>query len=141
MATPVPLITTPLIFISFLVSLAIVDLRHSALRAHYHADSAGRPSRLPRWLHRLVYRYQRLRPVDEHGRPFPVTVGEHGGGDGGGEGYYHSKQRKLMRMEAAEAFEIRNGVMVVLGVLGLAAWWAAWRAVSRGLGMVWEWCS
>jgi hypothetical protein len=98
-----------------------------------------------------VYRYQRYRyvVVDEHGRPLSEQVespgvspsgGDVQRGDGGGD-YYHSKQRKLLKMEADEAFEIRSGVMVVLGVLGLGLWWAFWRASSWVLGLVWEWCS
>ncbi|KAK4101732.1 hypothetical protein N658DRAFT_506898 [Parathielavia hyrcaniae] len=129
------LIMTPLMFISFLVSLALVDLRYSALRAHYHA--AG-PSRLPRWLHRLVYRYRPYRYVaamEGHGRPpaaraavveSPLgSTGSPGSGLGSGPGpewggedyYYYSKQRKLMEMEAAEAFEIRGWVVTGLGLV------------------------
>lgn len=149
------LIMTPLIFISFLVSLAIVDIRNSALRAHYHADPA-RSNRLPRWLHRVVYRYQPYRyvVVDEQGRPLGEKASSPGlgqvdggvespgegmgrrGGDGGD--YYRSKQKKLMRMEAAEAFEIRSGVMVVMGVLSLGLWWVSWRVASWGLGIAWS---
>ncbi len=122
---------TPLLFTSFLISLLLVDIRNSALRAHYHA--AGQPSRLlPRWLHRLVYRYRPYRydaagAVGSPGSPVSPGSAE------GREDYYHSKQRKLMRMEAEEAFEIRGGVVVALVVVGLGVLWVVWRVVGWGL--------
>ncbi|KAL2255171.1 hypothetical protein VTK26DRAFT_3934 [Humicola hyalothermophila] len=158
---------TPLIFISFLVSLALVDLRYSALRSHYHADADDETHhhrRMPRWLHRIVYRYRGYRydvAVDQRqGQGQRQVDGgdddEDGAGStgrrapgsrsaseqevkGGGE-YYHSKQRKLMKMEAAEAFEIRGWVMVVLGLLGLAVAWGAWKVASWVVRAVWAWC-
>ncbi|KAK4154041.1 hypothetical protein C8A00DRAFT_14807 [Chaetomidium leptoderma] len=173
------LVMTPLLFTSFLISLALVDLRHSALRAHYHADAdatANQPSRrrrLPAWLHRIVYRYQRYRYVDvvvdeQRGRPIGETQGQGQGqgraespgtpgspgslgkspgvvaGGGGGreaEDYYHSKQRQLMKMEAAEAFEIRRGVVMVLGLVSFGVLWAVWTVLGWGLGVVRVWVS
>ena len=111
---------TPLLFTSFLFSLLLVDLRYSALRAHYHAD--GQSQRLPRWLHRIVYRY----------RPYRYGDGPDGAG---GDGHYHSNQRKLMRMEAEEAFELRGGVLVALVVVGLGMLWMVWRVVA-GWGLM-----
>lgn len=133
---------TPLIFISFLVSLALVDLRHSALRAHYHADADGASSRLPRWLHRLVYRYRGYRydfddaAARAAGRPATPSSSPRSEGQAGSGDYYHSKQRKLMKMEAAEAFEIRGWVLVVLGLLGASVLWAAWKVGAWGWGAV-----
>lgn len=111
---------TPFIFISFLISLVMVDYRYSVQRSRYHALN---PSRLPTWLHRILYRYQPYEyvVVDEHGRPV-----------GDGQRFLHSKQRKLMRMEVAEAFEVRRTVLVVLAVLGamgVVAVWGLWRIV------------
>lgn len=140
---------TPIIFISFLVSLALVDIRHSALRAHYHADDPAQ-QRLPHWLHRIMYRYRGYRydvVVDGQGdgRSVGEGQGQVDGGDDdgsgrvrmrrqesgkGGEEYYHSKQRKLMKMEAAEAFEIRGWVTVALGLVSLGMVWVAWRVAS-----------
>lgn len=153
---------TPLLFISFLVSLALVDLHHSALRSHYHAEGS-QPSALPGWLHRIVYRYRpyRYAAVDERGHP-RSSGGEEGSPGGSvssfssspggttaspgsvldsaaGEDYYHSKQRKLMRMEAAEAFEIRGGVVVGLGLVSLAMLWAAWKVMVWGWGFAKVW--
>ena len=128
---------TPLLFTSFLLSLLLVDLRNSALRAHYHA--ANKTCRLlPRWLHRLVYRYRPYRydaagAAGSPGSPgSPRSVGEQ-------EDYYHSKQRKLMRMEAEEAFEIRGGVVVALVVVGFGVLWVTWRVVGWGLLAAREW--
>src|SRR5437016_3415661 len=109
---------TPVIFISFVVSLSLVDLRHSANRSNYHAEPEA--SRLPRWLHRIIYRYRRYEyvPVGDHVRP----VGERAESDS----FYHSKQRKLMKMEAAEAFEIRSTVLVILALVSLCVLWGFW---------------
>ncbi|KAH6619857.1 hypothetical protein B0J18DRAFT_467985 [Chaetomium sp. MPI-SDFR-AT-0129] len=157
-------IMTPLIFTTFLLSLALVDLRHSISRTRYHAhptstaaDDAAHSdhrsrTRLPPWLHRLIYRYQpyrydRERPGSSATASPAVTPGLSPGtpgtpgsylskGEEAGD-YYHSKQRKLMKMEAEEAFEMRGMVVVVLGVVSVGVMWAAWRAVSWGLGVLW----
>ncbi|KAL2128937.1 hypothetical protein VTI74DRAFT_8461 [Chaetomium olivicolor] len=169
------LVMTPIIFTSFLLSLILVDLRHSALRAHYHAEQPPthtRPRRIPAWLHRILYRYQPYQyvVVDENGRPIPASTspaaggirrigssGSSGSSDGlsssvqtpavspgspgsigqGGEDYYHSKQRKLMKMEAAEAFEIRGSVLAALGVVSLLGMWVVWRVAGWAAGWGW----
>jgi hypothetical protein len=152
---PTKLVVTPLVLISFLVSLALVDLRHSARRGQYHAEpdvDAGNQQHggglpLPRWLHRVVYRYRPYRydkvggagpspAVSPGSLGGPGTPGSSGIGGGEAEDYYHSKQRKLMKMEAAEAFEIRGTVLVVLSLMSLVGVWVAWRAVCWGVGVV-----
>ena len=113
---------TPLVFVSFLASLAWVDFRYSLMRSHSHSED---PSRLPRWLHRAVYReapYKYVK-VDTTKPSAPPASDE------GVRWYYHSKQRKLMRMEADDAFQIRSTVLVVLGLLAVAATWALWWVV------------
>ncbi|KAK1837311.1 hypothetical protein QBC39DRAFT_295440 [Podospora conica] len=132
------LIITPLIFVSFIISLTIIDLRHSARRAHFHADHQHqRPgtSRLPLWLHRVIYhRRQDVPPsTDEHTRP--VTPWD---GDGDRDGYYHSKQRELMKMMADEAFEIRSAVLMALVVGGLGVALGLWKAMGWGVGVLGE---
>lgn len=112
---------TPVIFVSFLASLAWVDFRYSLMRSHNHSDI---PSRMPRWLHQLLYReapYQYVR-VNSSGPATPTT------GKEGTKWYYHSKQRKLMKMEVDDAFQIRGSVLTVLGLLAVLATWASWRA-------------
>ncbi|KAK0730525.1 hypothetical protein B0H67DRAFT_36421 [Lasiosphaeris hirsuta] len=124
------LVVTPVVFISFVISLALVDFRHSVSRSHYHADPGH--SRLPRWLHRLVYRYQRYQyvPVDENGRRLaqPETTDQHS--------YYHSKQRKLMKMAADEAFEIRNIVLAATALVTACIICALWRVLCWVLSVV-----
>jgi hypothetical protein len=108
---------TPIVFITFLISLSLVDYRYSVMRSHYHADGA---SRFPAWLHRIIYRYQPYQYVeaDKNGKRREVR-------------FYHSKQTKLLRMEAAEAFQMRGTVLLVLGVLGLGFLWLLWRAIAQ----------
>ncbi|PHH91126.1 hypothetical protein CDD83_1555 [Cordyceps sp. RAO-2017] len=108
------LVMTPVNFISFLVSLALVDLCYTQTRQHRHAE---RPSRLPCWLRTLLFRPQ---PYRAFGRR------ERGTGPAGhGEWHYHSNQEKLMEMEAADALNLRGAVLVLLalalaGATGLA---------------------
>lgn len=111
---------TPVIFVSFLASLAWVDFRYSLMRSHSHSDT---PSRMPRWLHQVLYRqapYQYVR-VNPSTSATPTTEKD------GAKWYYHSKQRKLMKMEVDDAFQIRGSVLTVLGLLAVLATWATWR--------------
>lgn len=107
---------TPVNFVVFLFSLLLVDLRYSLMRSHSHAETS---SRLPTWLHNLFYsprpyQYMRVKGKDQEGR-----------------WYYHSKQKKLMRMEAEEAFQIRNTMLIVLAVVIAAASGTAWYLATR----------
>ena len=125
------MIMTPVIFITFLVSLSLVDFRYSAMRSQYHAEQ---PSRLPPWLHRLIYRY----------RPYQYVVIDEKGdltGKKADARYYHSKQRKLMKMEIDDAFEIRSTVLVALGLLSMVVAWATWRVIVWCAGFAEGWKS
>jgi len=108
---------TPVIFVTFLVSLVLVDLRYSVERSHLHPDDYS--SRLPHWLHRIIYRYQPYQYVrlDKNGNPT---------GQRAYDGFYHSKQRKLMKMEVDDAFQIRRTVLFVMGLLIMLAVWGLW---------------
>ena len=98
---------TPVICITFLLSLAVVDWRNTAKRSQYHADDPPL-SWMPRWLRGIFYHEtQPAGEQDQSERDQATTSSQL---------YYHSKQRKLMRMEAAEAFEMRGWVVVVLGL-------------------------
>ncbi|EAA34688.1 hypothetical protein GE21DRAFT_1051 [Neurospora crassa] len=118
-------VMTPIIFVSFVISLAIVDLKYTMHRSHYHAER--RPSRLPPWLHRIVYKYRpyHYTAVDENGKPVENM-----------DGYYHSKQRKLMAMEADDAFQMRRTVVASLVLAGMVAIWGAWWTLRWVLGKV-----
>lgn len=115
---------TPIVFVTFLFSLIMVDYRYSVMRSHYHAEN---PSRLPTWLHRIVYRYQPYEyvVVDENGRPT---------GQSADPRFLHSKQRELMKMEVTDAFEVRSTVMFVLGLISLPLIWGLWRIASWVVG-------
>ncbi len=91
---------TPVIFVSFLISLALVDYQNRLRRSHYHAK--GRESGwLPRWLHCMVYRSCTRRTCHPAGK--------------NSQAYYQSNQRQLLELEADEAFEMRGSVVALLG--------------------------
>ncbi|KAK3996349.1 hypothetical protein QBC44DRAFT_146659 [Cladorrhinum sp. PSN332] len=157
-------ISTPLLLLSFILSLIFIDLRNSARRAHFHADhhhsshggsSASSSSmRMPGWLHRIIYRYRPYRYVvvvddddDDDGKggdkkklvekkeKVMTTEGKGEQDEGEGEeNFYHSHQKKLAKMEIAEAFEMRGVVMVVLGLLTAVLGWGVW----KGTSLVWR---
>ncbi|KAB5536385.1 hypothetical protein GE09DRAFT_325792 [Coniochaeta sp. 2T2.1] len=114
-------IMTPVVFVTFLVSLVVVDLRYSVKRSHLHAEDYS--SRLPQWLHRIIYRYQPYQyvRVDKDGKPIKERVYS---------GFYHSKQRKLMKMEVDDAFQIRGTVLLVMGLAVMTAFWSLWRLAT-----------
>lgn len=97
---------TPINFVSFLVSLVLVDIHYTRLRMHTHAESR---SRLPIWLHDLLY----------HRHPYEDVHRNHAAVRE--PWYYHSNQKKLMRMEAEDAFKLRSTVVVGLAVAAAAA--------------------
>lgn len=107
---------TPVNFVAFLFSLLLVDVRYNITRAYGHPDPT---SRLPPWLHQLFYRRQ---PYQQH------NATTH---DQPGRWYYHSKQKKLMRMEASEAFEMHTSMLLGLAVVGIVATAMFYYAVSR----------
>ncbi|KAK8055531.1 hypothetical protein PG993_000758 [Apiospora rasikravindrae] len=101
------IVMTPINLISFVLGLWLVDLRYRCQREHDHAHPRPHPHQtssssyyyLPAWL------WWPRRPADE---PF----------------YYHSKQRKLLRMEASEAFNMRNSVLFGLVLAAMFVLWA-----------------
>ncbi|KAG9253529.1 uncharacterized protein F5Z01DRAFT_143389 [Emericellopsis atlantica] len=104
------LVMTPVNFITFVLSLVIIDIQYSLKRSHNHAQAH---SRLPAWLHALLYR-----PYEDGTSPNAGT---------GVPWYYHTKQKKLLRMETEDAFKIRSTMLVFLAVLVTSAvagsWW------------------
>jgi hypothetical protein len=46
---------------------------------------------------------------------------------GGGPWFYHTKQKKLLRLEAEHAFALRNSVLFGLCLLAILAGWLLWR--------------
>lgn len=114
-------IMTPVIFVTFLVSLVLVDLSYSIKRSHLHPEEYS--SRLPHWLHRIIYRYQPYQYVrlDKDGNPIKESAYH---------GFYHSKQRKLMKMEVDDAFQIRGTVLFIMGIMAMTVVWGLWRLAA-----------
>jgi hypothetical protein len=118
---------TPVIFVTFLVSLVVVDMRYTIRRSHLHAEEYS--SRLPHWLHRIIYRYQPYQyvAIGQDGEPTAQRAYP---------GFYHSKQRKLMKMEVDDAFLIRRTVLLVMGLLGLLGVWTFWHLATWAVRVV-----
>lgn len=113
------LILTPLTFLSFLFSLALIDTRNHILRTRQHTHPPSGPptpdtfyNRLKLFIHNIIFK-----PVSSS----PYSYVGKGEGEGGREGekwFWHTKQRKLMKAEMDDAFRLRNSVATVL-VAGL----------------------
>lgn len=143
---------TPIIFVSFLFSLAWVEFRYSMLRSHYHVKplpdhktdgSVGKDikdasvndnqrqtarchRRMPEWLHSFIYRRQPCQNVpvgDDSQHAGAATVSSTRSADNGT--YYHSMQRKLLKMESEEAFRIRTTVLCIVIVAALGSVWVS----------------
>ncbi|KAF6818614.1 hypothetical protein CSOJ01_01779 [Colletotrichum sojae] len=121
-------IMTPIIFVSFILSLVFVDLRYTLKRTRNHGHDHG-GGWMPAWLHSIVYRrspygYGQMK---ESSTPSPSPKDEQA------EFYYHSKQKKLMRMEVDDAFEMRGQILVVLAFVSLAI------VCGFGALLTWAW--
>lgn len=159
-------IMTPIYFIGFLVSLRFVDAYYTKARTHWHDGSSDGhrhgghgDSRLPAWLHRLLFRptgYEyrvagagaaaadRWRGAGEDSSAAVASGSEATAGSGGmrdGRWYVYegSSQRKLLKVEAEDAFAIRSRVLAVMAVLALLVLWAVWAIVRWLWRMVWGW--
>ncbi|CAF3575125.1 unnamed protein product [Fusarium graminearum] len=106
------LVMTPINITVFLLSLLLVDFRHTAGRNNFYATGSEQARWMPRWL---------LQPYQHIG---------HSDHDAHGRWHYHSKQKKLMKMEAEEAFQMRSTVLVFMAVALALATSAVWLATS-----------
>ncbi|KAH8815481.1 hypothetical protein F5884DRAFT_772503 [Xylogone sp. PMI_703] len=131
-------IIAPLTFLSFLFSLALVDTQTQATRAasrHGRPPPDGRLSFFRRFLFgddQVPYAYVRSPSEGDGASP---------GGKDGKEGgwYFHSKQRKLMKMEVSDAFRIRKRValgMILVSMVVALVNWVLLRYITR-VGMRW----
>lgn len=120
-ANAAQLLIAPLTFLSFLISLALIDQQNTLHRYRTHQHSAPRPpapttlfGRVRESLHSLIYRpaspYAYLRSP---GQKMTASLGSRKEEPW----YWHTKQRHMMAAEMDEAFRVRKWV---LGMLALA---------------------
>ncbi|KAF4961947.1 hypothetical protein FSARC_9938 [Fusarium sarcochroum] len=107
------LVMTPVNITVFLLSLLLVDFRHTAGRNNFYGTGNQQSKWVPRW---LLQPYQHI-GHDDH--------------DAHGRWHYHSKQKKLMKMEADEAFQMHSTVLVFLAVALGVATSAVWFLTNR----------
>ncbi|KAI0482974.1 hypothetical protein GGR56DRAFT_622437 [Xylariaceae sp. FL0804] len=124
-------IMTPVNFVSFLVSLYLIDNYYLDQRAGGQKQQQQQLQQPRSWSHWLLFRPQRPQPYSWVQRPAGARSDEKGGGGGDAEGdwHYHSKKRKLLRAEAADAFELRPAVLGAALLLGVALAGALWLLV------------
>jgi len=133
-------IIAPLTFLSFILSLALIDNQNQATRAASHQERRPTQGRLSLFWRLLYgdeqgpYAYVRSPSEGAEGRDPAVK----GGGEKEGW-YFHTKQKKLMKMEASDAFRIHKRVALgMILVSALIAWlnWVFLKYIMR-LGMRW----
>ncbi|KAI0600250.1 hypothetical protein F4775DRAFT_77334 [Biscogniauxia sp. FL1348] len=170
-------IMTPVNFITFIISLYLVDNRYQEQRArgqHHHHQHHQQTQQqqhylskiVPVWLHVLLFRSRpQLQPYEwvtntntntntdnnDIGDTTTKTTtssssspkqqqrrpdGMRRTSRGEERWYYHTQQKKLLRMEAADAFELRNVVLLGLGLAALGVAALAWWAVRMVAGAV-----
>ncbi|TGO35603.1 hypothetical protein BHYA_0152g00080 [Botrytis hyacinthi] len=133
----VRLIIAPITFVSFLISLLIIDSRNSYLRIHQHSKSRTYPNtligRIQEFLHKLVFKPQPYAYIKSPSR------GQNAEGIKRKEEepwHWNTKQKKMMKMEVSDAFKLRQWVLIGMAVVAtgigllvlyLANWiWQIW---------------
>lgn len=150
-------VMTPINFVTFILSLYLIDSRYRARRHRQHQSNAESNSWMP-WLHWLLYRrrpspydwvdsYQGQSSLHSQTTTLRREVIVSQASDSSSVSiketsdswFYHTKQKKLFRMEAADAFALRNWVLVALCILAVSVGWVLWRTVvwSAALGKNW----
>jgi hypothetical protein len=139
------LFITPLTFLSFLLSLALIDSRNHTARTHQHSPPSP-SSRLPSFLQSLFYHktqipasspYAYISSPDLKGEGTKRVNGERKDGREQEPWHWHTKQRQQMKAEFSDAFRIRKWVvwgLVLSGAVGVLA-------VGMGAVWVWRWVS
>ncbi|RDL40067.1 Uncharacterized protein BP5553_00046 [Venustampulla echinocandica] len=111
------LLISPLIFISFLFSLALIDSRNYSFRQHSHPNSQDAPTtifgRIKAFLHPIFFK--------RISSPYVYVKSPEAKSSGAGNGtreeepwHWHTHQRKMMKAEMDDAFRLRRSVMLVL---------------------------
>ncbi|TVY42554.1 hypothetical protein LSUB1_G001208 [Lachnellula subtilissima] len=130
------LLIAPLTFISFLLSLALIDSRNHALRTHTHNNAPPPPfARIKALFHSLIFK----RVADPSPYSYvrsPDLKSESRDGNGNVEGkeepwHWHTKQRKMMKAEMDDAFRMRKSVMVFLMLVGVG--------IAVAVGVIGRW--
>ncbi|KAL3417957.1 hypothetical protein PVAG01_10967 [Phlyctema vagabunda] len=118
---------TPLTFISFLFSLALIDAHNSSVRS-----APDQPRSL---LSRMIWK-DSPEPYAYVRSPHPKEGASPEGKGTREPWHWHSKQKKMMKMEVADAFEIRKWVLTAMLVLGGVLVVVSW-IVFRWLLRLW----
>ncbi|KAF7906795.1 hypothetical protein EAF00_001073 [Botryotinia globosa] len=133
----VRLIIAPITFISFLISLLIIDSRNSYLRIHQHSEPRTYPNtfigRIQEFLHKLIFKPQPYAYIKSPSR------GQNAEGIKRKEEepwHWNTKQKKMMKVEVSDAFRFRQWVLIGMAVVAagigllvlcLANWiWQIW---------------
>ncbi|TEY39698.1 hypothetical protein BOTCAL_0453g00020 [Botryotinia calthae] len=114
----VRLIIAPITFVSFLISLLIIDSRNSYLRVHQHSEPRTYPNtfigRIQEFLHRLIYKPQPYAYIKSPSRGQNAEGIERKGEE---PWHWNTKQKKMMKMEVSDAFKFRQWVLVGMAVV------------------------
>ncbi|KAE9381119.1 hypothetical protein N431DRAFT_476023 [Stipitochalara longipes BDJ] len=149
------LLIAPLTFVSFLLSLALIDSRNHSLRTHSHSPSRPAPTTLfghvKAFIHSVIWKPAPGSPYSYIKSPnSKLTNGREKEGKGGVKGkedepwHWHTKQRHMMKAEMDDAFRVRKwvvvfllaaGVMAFFGALGFVRWvkyvWKNWDMIEK----------
>jgi hypothetical protein len=131
------IILTPVLFISFILSLSFVNLRDRAHRTYAHSSASFLTYFYPsNWLNLEPYqdpddsRWGR-RDSTGHVEPCDTISPKSGGKKKRGSWHLNKKIRKMAKLEVSDAFEMRGMVIVVMLAMMLVG------AVVLGVGVKW----
>lgn len=112
---------TPINLTVFLLSLILVDMNYTKNRINtYGYTHSDLPWFYPRWVARYVWP-----------QPYQHVGGGAKGSKANERWHYHSKQKKLLKLEADEAFQMRSTILVLLSVVAALATSAVWFIASK----------
>ncbi|KAI1147864.1 hypothetical protein F4825DRAFT_435934 [Nemania diffusa] len=140
-------VMTPINFVTFILSLYLIDNHYRAQRHRQRPNSETSDSGRP-WLHWLLFR-QRSSPYDLVGGNrertllqstnttlrHDIRVRDEDNAhiapvkEAGNSWYYHTKQKKLFKVEVTEAFALRNPVLCALCILFIFISWVLWQTL------------
>jgi hypothetical protein len=148
------MLIAPLTFISFLLSLALIDSRNHSLRTHSHSPSRPPPSTIfghaKAFIHSLIYKstpsspYSYIRSPNSRSSLYKEGKGKEKEKEKDEPWHWHTKQRHMMKAEMDDAFRVRKWVVVFLlscavlagfGVVGVLRWvryvWTHWDDIGK----------